>query len=61
MFIITLLNLPMELPPDSPACIVGDEILLTNLENWLKRVGPTKAAWLAHPTMRHTAHTRFTV
>ena len=37
MVIITLLNLPFELPPDSPARWVGDETFLTNLEKWLTR------------------------
>ena len=37
MVIITLLNLPMELPADLPARLVGDETFLTNLEGWLKR------------------------
>lgn len=37
MTIISLLNLPMDLPSDSPARINGDETFLTNLKSWLGR------------------------
>lgn len=37
MTIISLLNLPLELPPDSPARINGNETFLTNLEDWISR------------------------
>lgn len=37
MTIISLLNLPMDLPTDSPAKINGDETFLTNLKPWIRR------------------------
>ena len=37
MVIIALLNLPLELPPESPARIKGDETFLTNLPEWVAR------------------------
>ncbi|RDI81618.1 hypothetical protein Vi05172_g8434 [Venturia inaequalis] len=37
MTIISLLNLPMDLPSDSPAKINGDETFLTNLKPWIRR------------------------
>ncbi|OCL05269.1 terpenoid cyclases/Protein prenyltransferase [Glonium stellatum] len=37
MVIIALLNLPLELPPGSPARIKGDETFLTNLPEWIAR------------------------
>ncbi|KIW02375.1 uncharacterized protein PV09_06197 [Verruconis gallopava] len=37
MVIIALLDLPLELPPDAPAKVIGDETFLTNLEDWLAR------------------------
>lgn len=37
MTIISLLNLPMELPAGSPARVNGDETFLTNLTTWIKR------------------------
>lgn len=37
MVIISLLNLPLELPPESPARIKGDETFLTNLPEWVAR------------------------
>ncbi|OCK80379.1 terpenoid cyclases/Protein prenyltransferase [Lepidopterella palustris CBS 459.81] len=37
MVIITLLNLPLELPPNSPARVKGDETFLTNLPEWVSR------------------------
>lgn len=36
MTIHALLNLPLELPPDSPARINGDETFLTGLGEWLR-------------------------
>lgn len=35
MTIHSLLNLPMELPPNSPARVNGDETFLTNLGEWI--------------------------
>ena len=35
MTIITLLNLPLSLPPDSPANVTGQETFLTGLGDWL--------------------------
>ncbi|KAF2434485.1 prenyltransferase [Tothia fuscella] len=35
MTIISLLNLPLELPANSPAQVNGDETFLTNLEEWV--------------------------
>lgn len=37
MTIISLLNLPMDIPSDSPAKINGDETFLTNLKPWIRR------------------------
>jgi protein farnesyltransferase subunit beta len=37
MVLIALLDLPIELPPDSPTKLVDDGTFLTNLENWLTR------------------------
>jgi protein farnesyltransferase subunit beta len=37
MTIISLLNLPLELPPDSPAWINGDETFVTGLPEWISR------------------------
>jgi protein farnesyltransferase subunit beta len=37
MTIISLLNLPMELPADSPAQLTGSETFLTNLKTWISR------------------------
>jgi protein farnesyltransferase subunit beta len=37
MTIISLLNLPLELPPDSPARIHGSETFLTGLAEWVGR------------------------
>jgi len=37
MTIISLLNLPIELPSNSPARVKGDETFLTNLESWIAR------------------------
>lgn len=39
MVIISLLNLPMELPPNSKARIEGDETFLTGLPEYLSRCG----------------------
>lgn len=35
--IISILNLPLELPPDSPARVKGDETFLTGLYQWISR------------------------
>ena len=35
MTIISLLNLPLELPPNSPARVHGNETFLTNLPEWI--------------------------
>jgi protein farnesyltransferase subunit beta len=35
MTIISLLGLPLELPPDSPVRVKGDETFLTNLREWV--------------------------
>jgi len=37
MVIVSLLNLPLELPPDSPARVKGDETFLTGLAEWVSR------------------------
>jgi protein farnesyltransferase subunit beta len=38
MTVISLLNLPLELPPDSPARVKGDETFLTGLGEWISRI-----------------------
>ena len=35
MCIISLLNLPLELPPDSPARVNGNETFMTGLPEWI--------------------------
>jgi len=37
MTLIALLNLPLELPPDSPARVTGNETFLTGLGDWISR------------------------
>jgi protein farnesyltransferase subunit beta len=37
MTVIVLLNLPLELPSDSPARVKGDETFLTGLPEWIGR------------------------
>lgn len=37
MIIISLLNLPIELPAGSPARVNGDETFITNLPEWIAR------------------------
>jgi protein farnesyltransferase subunit beta len=36
MTLIALLNLPLELPTDSPARVTGNETFLTGLPEWIK-------------------------
>jgi protein farnesyltransferase subunit beta len=50
MTIISLLNLPLELPPDSPARVKGDETFLTNLEDWISRCQTYEGGIAGAPT-----------
>lgn len=38
MTIISILSLPLELPPDSPARIKGDETFMSGLPEWISSI-----------------------
>ncbi|KAF2493244.1 terpenoid cyclases/Protein prenyltransferase [Lophium mytilinum] len=50
MVIVALLNLPLELPPTSPARIKGDETFLTKLPEWISRCQTFEGGIGAAPT-----------
>ncbi|KAF2812618.1 terpenoid cyclases/Protein prenyltransferase [Mytilinidion resinicola] len=50
MVILTLLNLPLDLPPTSPAKIKGDETFLTKLPEWISRCQTFEGGIGAAPT-----------
>jgi protein farnesyltransferase subunit beta len=48
--ILSLLNLPLELPPDSPARVKGDETFLTGLGEWISRTQSFEGGIAGSPT-----------
>ncbi|KAF1991857.1 terpenoid cyclases/Protein prenyltransferase [Aulographum hederae CBS 113979] len=58
VIILSLLNLPLELPSDSPARVKGDETFLTGLPEWISRCQTYEGGISASPgTEAHGAYT----